>query len=122
MHKPLIHAATIAAAIVCSAIGTAVYARGPATDCSHIFGSNSRPRVATTDQASRIPLLRFRGYAVQTSATAHLDQKASRKVSLITLTSTATADRAAVVDTKEPQNALHQSGVLPVVRAVRARC
>jgi len=90
MYKPLILAATIAA-VVCSAISTAVYARGPATDCPHIFGSNSRPRVATTDQASRIPLLCF-------------------------------SDGAAVVDTKKPRNTLHQSGDLPLVRAVLARC
>jgi hypothetical protein len=91
MYKPLILAATIAAAVVCSAISTAVYARGPATDCPHIFGSNSRPRVATTDQASGVPLLCF-------------------------------SDGAAVVDTKKPRKALHQSGVLPFVRAVLARC
>lgn len=73
MHKPLFLAAAIAATIVGSTISTAVstaaYAKGPATECPHIFGTNGKPRVASSAPASRTQFLCFRGYAVQTSAT-----------------------------------------------------
>ncbi|MDK3022916.1 DNA/RNA non-specific endonuclease [Cupriavidus taiwanensis] len=73
MHKPLFLAAAIVATFVGSTISTglstAAYAKGPATECPHIFGTNGKPSVANSATASRTQFLCFRGYAVQTSAT-----------------------------------------------------
>ncbi|WP_167471160.1 hypothetical protein [Cupriavidus lacunae] len=52
MHKPLFFAAAVTAtairASVSTAVSTAAYAKGPSTDCPHVFGTNGQPRVPAT--------------------------------------------------------------------------
>ncbi|WP_346348646.1 DNA/RNA non-specific endonuclease [Cupriavidus sp. WKF15] len=73
MRKPLFLAAAIAAtaisAAVTNTVGNAAYAKGPATDCPHVFGTNGRPSITASTYSSRTQFICYRGYAVQTSAT-----------------------------------------------------